>query len=63
MYGIKNINKLADLIGVSPSMLHRVYNGQRAPGAKVISGLLIFFQEPFDAFFTEEDGEQSAKSE
>ena len=48
-------NDLAQLIGISHSMLNRVLNGKRNPGSKFIAGVLKNCKVNFeDAFYFEE---------
>lgn len=53
-YAQKNnisLHRLAIQIGLSPSMMWRVMNGERKPGPKMISLMLLYFNEEFERLF------------
>lgn len=48
---IKSISRLADEIGISRSTLSKILRGDRNPGRKVITKMMIYFKVPFDVLF------------
>lgn len=51
LHALPSINHLAREIGISEATLHRVMNGERRPGQKVISNMLTYFDAPFEQVF------------
>mgnify|MGYP000613189197 CR=1 FL=1 len=49
--GIKSINQLARLIGISESLLCRILKGDRNPGQSTIGKMIDYFQAPFETIF------------